>query len=127
MPVPTDRKTRCDGCGNEEAWAVHRKKEAITGRVYEECNRCFDPSIPGNPDVYFRQPYWDENLCDYDDPGYDPQRGTFIRSKAHKAYVLKKCGLREDGDRRGGARKFDPMYSRIAHKNFRERYKPNVR
>ena len=114
---------KCEGCGNEEAWAVHPKKERLTGRVFEECNRCFDPSISGNPDVYFRQPYWDENLCDYDDPSYDPRRGTYIRSRAHKAYVLKKCGLREDGDARGGARKFDPLYSRIAHENFRKNYK----
>lgn len=114
---------RCKGCGNEEAWAVHPKKEIATGRVYEECNRCFDSSISSRPDVYFREPYWDENLCDYDDPNYDPKRGTFIRSKQHKAYILKKCGLREDGDRRGGARKFDPLYSRIAHENFRRNYK----
>jgi len=113
---------KCKGCGNAEAWVVHPKKEKATGRVYEECNRCFDSSISSCPDVYFRQPYWDENLCDYDDPGYDPRRGTFIRSKAHKAYVLRKCGLREDGDMRGGARKFDPLYSRIAHENFRKQY-----
>lgn len=112
----------CFGCGNEKAWAVHPKKEKLSGRVFEECNACFDSSIPSNPDVYFRQPYWDENLCDYDDPGYDPGRGTFIRSKRHKAYVMRKCGLREDGDRHSGGRAFDPLYSRIAHKNFKEQY-----
>lgn len=113
---------RCNGCGNEKAWAVHPKKERLTGRVFEECNVCFDSSISAYPDVYFREPYWDENLCDYDDPSYDPRKGTFIRSKAHKAYVLKKCGLREDGDARHGMRKFDPLYSRIAHKNFEKQY-----
>ena len=113
----------CKGCGNEKAWVVHPKKERLTGRVYEECNRCFDAAISSAPDVYFRQPYWDENLCDYDDPAYDPRRGTYIRSKAHKAYVLKKCGLREDGDRRRGARAFDPRYSQVAHENFRKQYK----
>jgi hypothetical protein len=112
----------CHGCGNDQAWVVHPKKERSTGRVHEECNRCFDASIPNTPDVYFRVPYWDENLCDLDDPSYDPTRGTFIRSKAHKAYVLKKCGLREDGDTRAGARAFDPLYSRIAHENFRRNY-----
>lgn len=119
----------CKGCGNSEAWAVHPKKEKLTGKVFEECNRCFDSSIPAFPDVYFREPYWDEYLCDYDDPSYSPKRGTFIQSRAHKAYVLKKCGLREDGDARGGARKFDPLYSRIAHENFRKQYKeaPHVR
>lgn len=113
----------CTGCGNENAWVVHPKKERLTGRVFEECNACFDASIARTPDVYFREPYWDENLGDLDDPSYDPARGTFIRSKSHKAYVLKKCGLREDGDRTHGGRKFDPLYSRIAHKNFKKQYK----
>ena len=112
----------CKGCGNETAWVVHPKKERFTGIVHEECNRCFDSSIPECPDVYFRGPYWDENLCDFDDPGYDPRRGTYIRSKAHKAYVLKKCGLREDGDTRHGSRAFDPRYSQVAHENFRRQY-----
>ena len=112
----------CAGCGNENAWSIHRKKERLTGRVYEECNRCFDSSVPASPDIYFRQPYWDENLCDYDDPHYDPRRGTFIRSKSHKAYVMKKCNLREDGDVRHGSRAFDPHYSRTAHENFRRQY-----
>jgi len=111
---------RCAGCNNENAWVVHPKKEKLTGKVYEECNRCFDASLSSHPDVYFREPYWDENLNDYDDPSYDPQRGTFIRSKQHKAFVLKKCGLREDGDRKAGARAFNSFYSQLAHKNFKE-------
>lgn len=107
----------CKGCGedSEKVWAVHPKKERLTGRVYEECNLCFDASIPARPDVYFREPYWDENLSDFDDPSYDPKRGTFITSRSHKAYVLRKLGLLEDGDKRNGARAFDPMYSRHAH------------
>lgn len=112
----------CSGCKNENAWSLHRKKEKITGKIYEECNRCFDPSIGANPDVYFRSPYWDENLSDFDDPSYDPKRGTFIRSKSHKAYVMKKSNLREDGDTRHGSRAFDPSYSRVAHENFRRQY-----
>lgn len=93
----------CDGCGNKEAWAVHHKKESMTGRVYDECNKCFDPSIPQQPDVYFKEPYWDENLMDLDDPTTDVNKGTFVRSRQHKAYLLKKLGLREAGDKiRGG-------------------------
>jgi hypothetical protein len=114
----------CSGCGNAKAWSVHRKKEALSGRAYEECNQCFDASIPANPDVYFKGPYWDENLSDFDDPSYDPKRGTFIRSRTHKAYVMKKCNLREDGDTKHGSRAFDPNYSRIAHENFKRRYHP---
>jgi hypothetical protein len=115
----SEKDKPCETCGNENPWARHSKKERVTGKYYEECNRCFDSSIPSNPDVYFRQPYWDENLWDRDDPSFDPQRGTFIRSKAHKAYVLKKCGLREDGDRNAGGRAFDPLYSRHAHAALR--------
>ena len=103
----------CEGCGNPNPWARHPKREAYTGRWFEECNRCFDPSIPQNPDVYFRQPYWDENLHDLDSPGYDPRRGTWITSKAHKAYVMRKLGLKESGDWHHGKRNFDP----IAHKH----------
>jgi hypothetical protein len=55
--------------------------------------------VPENPDVYFRKPYWDFNLHDLDDPYYDKTKGTYIRSKRHKAYVLKKLNLRESGDR----------------------------
>jgi hypothetical protein len=107
---------KCNGCGvdNEKVWAVHPKKEKFTGRVFEECNLCFDSCIPARPDIYFREPYWDENLGDLDDPSYDPKRGTFIRSRSHKAYVLKKLGLIEDGDKRNGSRAYDPMYSKHA-------------
>lgn len=109
----------CESCGNRNPWARHSKKEKFTGRYYEECNRCFDPSIPQNPDVYFRQPYWDENLCDYDDPSYDIKRGTFIRSKAHKAYIMKKLGVREAGDMRNGSRNFDPISHRYGAESLR--------
>lgn len=109
----------CEGCGHASPWARHSKKEALSGKTYEECNRCFDPSISSNPDVYFRQPYWDEHLCDYDDPSYDFKRGTFIRSKAHKAYVMKKLGIREAGDMRNGSRNFDPASHRHAEASLR--------
>lgn len=93
---------KCNGCGNDKAWVINRKKESLTGKIYEECNKCFDPSIPRNPDVYFKQPYWDENLLDWDDPSCDNMKGTFITSKQHKAYVLKKLGIREAYYRKHG-------------------------
>ena len=104
-----DDERPCESCGNTNPWARHSKRERLSGRYYEECNRCFDPSIPSNPDVYFRQPYWDEHLCDYDDPSYDVSRGTFITSRAHKAYVMKKLGVQESGDRRHGSLNFDTV------------------
>lgn len=122
MAVRDEAEERpCEGCNNPKPWARHSKKEALTGKYYEECNRCFDPSIPSNPDVYFRQPYWDENLCDFDDPSYDLQKGTFIRSKAHKAYILKKLGLSEAGDARKGSRNFDPISHKYAQASLKRR------
>ncbi len=103
----------CRGCGNNEAWSVTTKKEAVTGNIYYECNKCFDPSIPNNPDVYFKGPYWDEHLLDWDDPSCNNTKGTFIRSRQHKAYVLKKLGMREAGDRRRGYRNEDVLRYRI--------------
>lgn len=89
---------RCHGCGNDKAWVINYKKESMTGKIYEECNQCFNPSISRNPDVYFREPYWDEHLLDWDDPSCTNEKGTWIRSKEHKAYVLKKLGIRERGN-----------------------------
>lgn len=110
---------KCDGCGNADAWSVVPKKETLTGRVYEECNVCFDKSIPSNPDVYFRAPYWDDNIRDRDDPSYDFKRGTFITSKAHKAYCMKKLGLQEAGDRHHGTNNFDAIAARHARESLR--------
>src|SRR5580692_8022943 len=108
---------RCMGCGAMAPWMVRWKKEKYTGRKYMECNRCFDASISDHPDVYFRQPYWDDNLHDLDDPSYDPERGVFVNSKAHKAYLFKKLGVREGGDRIRGASSYDPTYARVARRN----------
>lgn len=122
MAHENSSEMHCDGCGNDKAWVIHKKKEKFTGIIYEECNRCFDSEISSTPDVYFRTPYWDENLSDFDDPSYDPARGTFIRSKQHKAYVLKKCNLQEDGDKKHGWRAFDPMYSKHAQNSLTRRH-----
>lgn len=116
----------CEGCGNPNPWARHPKKEALTGKVYEECNRCFDPSISSRPDVYFRGPYWDPHLYDFDSPGFDPKRGTFVTSKSHKAYLLKKLGLREKGDPVHGSTGFDPISHRHAMNSLRRNNHENV-
>lgn len=54
----------------------------------------------GIPDVYFKEPYFDPHLAHPE----NSQTGTFIRSKAHKAQVMKELGISEKGDRRHGAR-----------------------
>lgn len=121
MPRVDSPVRPCEGCGNKDPWARHPKKESYTGKVYEECNRCFDSSIPSNPDVYFREPYWDPNLFDFDSPGFDPKRGTFVTSKVHKAYLMKKLGVREAGDRKNGSRNFDPISHRHAMESLRRK------
>lgn len=62
----------------------------------------------GVPDVYFKQPYWDEHISSEEHPG-----PKFISSRAEKKYWLEKCNLREGGDRVHGATTFD----RIAHRH----------
>lgn len=126
--TPNNGKVRpCESCGNLDPWARHPKKEALTGRVYEECNQCFDSSVASNPDVYCPVGgYWDTHLYDFDDPTYDPQKGLFIRSKQHKAYVLKKMGSREAGDRVAGKRSFDPISFKHAEASLRRSHE-NVR
>lgn len=119
MARANEAEKPCEGCQNPNPWARHSKKERFTGKWYEECNRCFDPSIASNPDVYFRQPYWDENLCDYDSPNFVYGKGTWVTSKTHKAYLLKKLGVRESGDRVHGATKFDPIAHRHAMASLR--------
>lgn len=74
-------------------------------------------------DVFFKGPYWDENISSSEHPG-----PKFITSKTEKAYWLKKCNLREAGDRVHGATSFDPLYSRHAHENFKNQQEAkNVR
>jgi hypothetical protein len=110
----------CLGCGAQNPWMTRMKKEKLSGRKFMECNRCFDASIPENPDVYFRQPYWDDNLHDQDDVSYDPEKGVYVTSKLHKAYLFKKLGVREAGDRVHGTTGYDPTYARIARENLQK-------
>lgn len=112
----------CVSCGSKNPWMKRWKKEKFSGCRYMECNNCFDASNAGSgADVYFREPYWDDNLHDLDDPSYDPQRGTFVTSKAHKAYLFKKLSVREAGDPVHGTTGFDPLYSKHALANSQRR------
>lgn len=65
-------------------------------------------------DVYFKEPYFDEQLSSQEHPG-----GKFIGTKAEKKYWLDKCNLREAGDRVHGASKFDPISHRHAEESLR--------
>ena len=88
----------CGGCGNQSAVAVRLTYEA--GQRIEMCDlpSCGGVTVSAKRDVYFRQPYVDQNLADAKNPF-----GTEIRSARHKAQVLKAQGLREDGDRHHGS------------------------
>lgn len=103
----------CNGCGNQAAYAV--RTTYGDGRVEESCNACGGGHSMANvPDVYFKEPYVDEHLGSEEFPG--PKT---INSRAEKAYWLKKCNLREGGDRVHGANKFDPISHRHAEESLR--------
>ena len=86
-------------------------------QVFDSCDWCGGShSIANTPDVYFKQPYVDENLASEEHPG-----PKFIGSKAEKAYWLKKCHLREAGDRVHGSTSYDPISHRHAEESLRRK------
>jgi hypothetical protein len=108
----------CNNCGNEAAYAI--KTIYGGGQIQEWCDRCGSSrSIANVPDVYFKEAYVDEHLSSAEYPG--PKR---IGTRAEKAAWLKKCNLREAGDRVHGSSSFDPKYSKTAIENYRRKY-PN--
>jgi hypothetical protein len=82
---------------------------------FEQCNDCGGVSH-GTPDVYFKGAYWDENISSEEHPG-----PKFITSRRDKAMWLKKCNLRESGDRVHGMTRFDPISHRHAMKSLEKR------
>ena len=83
----------CNGCGNSGAYVT--KTYAGEAGLLELCNarNCGNLKTPWVPDVFFPGPHFSEHLADADHP-----QGQVIESKRHKAQVLAKQGLREDGD-----------------------------
>ena len=102
----------CRNCGNVLAYVVRTVYD--DGRMVDSCDRCGGATLTPQPDVYFKNPYLDENLASAEHPG-----PKFIGSKAEKAYWLKKCHLREAGDRVHGATSFDPISHRHASESLR--------
>ena|SRR5258708_17728232 len=103
----------CNSCGNAAAYAVRSVYDS--GRIIDSCDRCGGQrSLCNTPDVYFKEAYVDEHLGSEEFPG--PKR---INSRAEKAYWLKKCNLRESGDRHHGATSFDPISHRHAEESLR--------
>ena len=91
---------RCDGCGNESAHHLRVRKNSCI------CDRCGGFTSVRFSDVYFREPYLDPNLVSQ--KHHENPDGVWVRSREHKAALLKEQGLRELGDRRHGAINYDP-------------------
>lgn len=67
----------------------------------ESCDRCgVSTGTFKFSDVFFKQPYFDPHIAH---PENSP-KGNFIRSRGHKALMMKSLGLSEVGDKRHGAR-----------------------
>lgn len=88
----------CQGCNSNTA--TYTKTVVLNDHLVESCNQCGSSArMTGTPDVFFKAPYWDDNLGDEKHPD-----GQFITSRAHKAAVMKEQGATEAGDRKRGAR-----------------------
>jgi hypothetical protein len=103
----------CRHCQNVAAYAVRTIYD--DGRLVDTCDQCGGSGSMANvPDVYFKGPYVDEHLGSQDFPG-----PKFIGTRSEKAAWLKRCNLREAGDRVHGSTSFDAAYSRKAHDSLR--------
>jgi hypothetical protein len=104
---------KCDGCGNEHAIRLRTYFDNVPGettnkQMKEVCDKCGTVcNTTACPDVYFKEPYFDEHLGDQKHP-----YGQHIKSKAHKARIMREQNVHEYGDRVRGARAaFDPRTS----------------
>ncbi len=84
----------CSGCGNDEA---HRISYSAKG---ESCDKCGASSTFRFSDVFFKGAGFEPHLAD---PDKSP-KGNFVRSREHKAQLMRELGVRETGDRVHGAR-----------------------
>ena len=65
------------------------------------CNACGQSSNSFRfSDVYFKEAYFDPHIAH---PENSP-RGNQIRSREHKAFLMRELGLKEKGDKVHGAR-----------------------
>lgn len=77
------------------------KSKIVDGHPKDACISCGDFNMPWVPDVYFKEPYFDEHLGDQSHPN-----GRWVVSARQKADLLKALGAHEAGDRVHGARNF---------------------
>lgn len=87
----------CGSCQNAQAYQLTYHYSG--GEMLSHCEKC-GSQASGTPDVYWPgHEYTSPNLC-------DPKTGEpiLLRSKGHKAMVMKTLGVREAGDFIRGAR-----------------------
>ena len=100
---------KCDGCGNENAYRLKMRSDSCM------CDKCGGLTSSFVPDIYFKEPYLDPNLAHPNRPW--EKNGVWVRSRAHKAALMKEQGLREAGDRKHGARIEDKSLQRRMRDN----------
>ena len=85
----------CEGCGNKDA---HEWKFSSSG---QSCNACRPAASTFRfSDVFFQKPGFEPHLAH---PDHSP-KGNFVRSREHKAALMRELGVRETGDKVRGAR-----------------------
>lgn len=107
----------CRSCGSV-CW--YAKKTVVDGdSFFDRCSDCDRGLVVSTvPDVLFRpdQHGIERHPHITDDMG----RPVPLLSRAHKAQVMKEKGIYESGDRRHGARGFDPISNRHAMDSLRK-------
>lgn len=86
----------CSGCGHKSAYRVSYSSAG------ESCNACAPATISTFKfsDVYFKGPGFEAHMAD---PEKSP-KGNFVRSREHKAALMREIGIREVGDKVHGSR-----------------------
>lgn len=83
----------CTSCGNKSAY---RMSFTPAG---EKCDKCGPASPFKFSDVFFKGEYFDPMLAHYK----KSPNGTLIKSREHKASVMRELGVTECGDKRHGS------------------------
>jgi len=89
---------KCDSCGNNEAVRLH----ASAGNPIT-CEKCGPLGHFRFSDVYFNQKKGEQFISNLAHDSKAPL-GQVVRSREHKAAIMRELGVIESGDRRHGAR-----------------------
>lgn len=89
---------QCSGCGNKEAYRLSYSPSKDGGKS-ESCDKCGASSGFKFSDVFFKGEYFDPHIAH---PEKSP-KGNLIRSREHKAALMREIGITECGDKRHGS------------------------